>query len=272
MSRGLPRAAAAAFAPLSRALVGFVLPSRCLACREAPVERILQGGVCAACWEGLPQPDPGRCEICDETLQALEASRCGRCLIEPPPFARLSAAAPYRGTAREILLAFKFRSADYLAPHLARVMHERLTFPTGVGQIAAVPATRRARRRAPHAAERLARALSARFGAPFDPEQLEKRRETERQSGLPLERRSENVRGAFRARGRPPRRILLIDDVATSGATSRECTRALIRAGAEEVTVWCFARASRLEVHLEPPDHPLPKPPEGLLRKPHRLW
>jgi ComF family protein len=261
LSRFVSRPAFAALAPLSRALARFVLPSRCLACRDAPVERILRGGVCEACWKALPRPDEGRCEICDETLPALEASRCGRCLIEAPPFARLAAAAPYRGTARDILLAFKFRGADYLAPHLARVMQERLTLPTGIDELAAVPATRRARRRAPHAAERLARALSGRIGAPFDPARLEKRRETERQSSLPLERRSENVRGAFRARGRAPRRILLVDDVATSGATSRECARALRKAGAEEVTVWCFARASRLDVHLEPssPRRPVPR-------------
>ena len=252
----LSRRAFAALAPLSRALARFVLPSRCLACRDAPVERILRGGVCEACWTALPRPDEGRCDICDETLPALDASRCGRCLIEAPPFALLAAAAPYRGTARDILLAFKFRGADYLAPHLARIMQERLTLPAGIDEIAAVPATRRARRRAPHAAERLARALSGRIGAPFDQGLLTKRRETERQSSLPLERRSENVRGAFRARGRAPRRILLVDDVATSGATSRECARALRKAGAEEVTVWCFARASRLDVHLEPSPPP----------------
>jgi ComF family protein len=258
LSRCLSHPAFAALAPLYRSLARFVLPSRCLACREAPLERVLRGGVCEACWKALPSPDEGRCDICDETLPALDAARCGRCLIEAPPFAHLSAAAPYRGTARDILLAFKFQGADYLAPHLARVMHERLALRIGIDEIAAVPATRRARRRAPHGAERLARALSKRIGAPFDPARLEKRRETERQSSLPLERRSENVRGAFRARGRAPRRILLVDDVATSGATSRECTRALRKAGAEEVTVWCFARASRLDVHLEPPTPPLP--------------
>jgi predicted amidophosphoribosyltransferase len=248
----LPPAAFAALEPLSRALARFVLPSLCLACREAPLERILRGGVCEACWTALPELDHGRCEICDETLPALDAVRCGRCLIEPPPFALLCAAAPYRGTARDVLLAFKFRGADYLAPHLVRLMLERLAVPAGVDALTAVPATRRARRRAPHAAEQLARALSRRIGAPFEPARLAKRRETERQSSLPLERRSDNVRGAFRAQAGAPGHILLVDDVATSGATSRECASALLKAGAEQVTVWCFARASRLDVHLEP--------------------
>lgn len=258
-SRRLSGPILAKFAAISRAMAGFLLPSRCLACRVDPVEEILRGGVCAGCWTALPRPEEGRCDICDETLPALDAARCGRCLIEAPPFAALAAAAPYRGTARDILLAFKFRGADFLAPHLARVMRDRLALPPGIDEIAAVPATRRSRRAAPHAADLLARALSRGIGAPFDPARLTKRRETERQSSLPLERRSENVRGAFRASGRPGRRILLVDDVATSGATSRECSIALRRAGAEEVTVWCFARASRLDVHLEPP----PPPSEG---------
>jgi len=61
------------------------------------------------------------------------------------------------------------------------------------------------------------------------------------------------VRGAFRAAGRPAERVLLVDDVATSGATARECSRRLIGAGARAVNVWCFARASRAD---------LPEPPE----------
>ena len=51
--------------------------------------------------------------------------------------------------------------------------------------------------------------------------------------------------GAFAARPGAPARVLLVDDVATSGATARECSRALLQAGAREVDVWCFARGSR---------------------------
>ena len=143
---------------------------------------------------------------------------------------------------------------DYLAPHLARIMEERLELPSGIAELAAVPATSRARRRAPHAADLLARPLAQRMGIPFYALRLEKRRETERQSSLPLERRSENVRGAFRARGRAQRRVLLVDDVATSGATARECTHALRKAGAETVTVSVLC--ARLEARCSSRTHP----------------
>jgi ComF family protein len=170
-------------------------------------------------------------------------------VIDPPLFRSLRAAAPYRGSARTILLAFKFRGADYLGERLAEVVVGRLTIPGDAGsriaEVAAVPATSRSvRSRGYHPAELLARALSRHLAIPFV-RRLRKVRETERQSGLPLARRRQNVRGAFRANGRPARTVLLVDDVATSGQTARECCAALIAGGAEQVDVWCFARASR---------------------------
>jgi len=203
--------------------------------------------VCEACWRALPRADGTRCAVCAESLAAADAERCGRCWILPPAFCALRAAAPYRGSARSILLAFKFRGADYLGLHLARVMVERIGAPDSApDEVTAVPATGGARRRRGyHAASVLAESVAESLGVRYAPGRLRKIRETERQSGLALERRRSNVRGAFRVKGSPPRRILLVDDVATSGWTARECASALVGAGAEEVDVWCFARASR---------------------------
>ena len=241
--------AATALQRFGRAAAAYFLPSRCLACDSRAVERIFRGGVCEECWSTIPHPAASRCGICDEPLAAEGASRCGRCVIDPPPYRSLRAAAPYRGSARTILLAFKFRGADYLGERLAEVVVGRLTIPgvagSRIAEVAAVPATSRSiRSRGYHPAELLARALSRHLAIPFV-RRLRKVRETERQSGLPLARRRQNVRGAFRANGRPARTVLLVDDVATSGQTARECSAALISGGAEQVEVWCFARASR---------------------------
>ncbi|MGH9318155.1 MAG: ComF family protein [Thermoanaerobaculia bacterium] len=230
---------------IARALAGFLLPSGCLACRDNRVESFWEGGVCAPCWQSLPEPEEERCQHCDEPLAAAEATVCGRCLLDPPAFRSLRAAAPYRGSARDILIAFKFRRADYLAPHLAQVMARRLELREPVRELIPVPATARARRWSDHAAELLAAALAARLRVPCTPHRLEKVRETDRQSGLPASRRAANVRRAFRARGSCPPAVLLVDDVATSSATVRECARVLRAAGAKTVDVWCFARASR---------------------------
>jgi ComF family protein len=241
---------ATALQRIGRAAAAYFLPSRCLACDSRAVECIFRGGVCEECWSTLPHPPGSRCAVCDEPLPAESAVRCGRCMIEPPPYRSLRAAAPYRGSARTILLAFKFRGADYLGARLGKVVIERLATPGDEesripGAVVAVPATARSvRRRGYHPAELLGRAVSLHLAVPFAP-RLRKVRETERQSGLTLARRRENVRGAFRASGALPRRVLLVDDVATSGQTARECSAALLAAGAKEIDVWCFARASR---------------------------
>ncbi len=238
---------------VARAAARFVLPSDCLACGDRPVERCFAGGVCEGCWRRLPPREGERCARCDETLPGAAApSLCGRCLLDPPPFATLRGAAPYARPGREILLAFKFRGADYLGARLAGVMVERLPRPDAA-EIACVPTTAHARRaRGYNPAEVLALELSRRLKIPFARRRLVKRRETEVQSRLPLAERASNVRRAFQASGRPASRVLLVDDVATSGATARECARRLAEAGAERIDVWCFARASRADTPEAP--------------------
>jgi len=235
---------------IGRAAADFLLPSRCFACESAPVAELFRGGVCKACWAALPRSAGPFCALCDVPLAGADADVCGRCRLEPPPFRSLRAAAPYRGSARSILLAFKFRGADYLAPRLAEVAVERIAAERNevcrADFVTAVPATHRGRRRRGyHPAELFGEAVAARLGIRFDPRAVEKMRETPRQSGLPLGERRRNVARAFRARKCASSRVLLVDDVATSGWTARECAAALVTAGALEVDVWSFARASR---------------------------
>ncbi len=128
-------------------------------------------------------------------------------------------------------------------------MLERLPRPDGCVAVAAVPATARARRaRGYHPAAVLAAAVAEGLGLPLRRGLLHKVRETQVQSRVPASRRGANVRGAFRVPAPPGPGVLLVDDVATSGATARECARRLADAGARTITVWCFARASRLDV------------------------
>ena len=239
---------------LARAAARFLLPSLCLACGREPVDEFFRGGVCRACWKTLPSRDLEACARCAEALPGAPApALCGRCLLDPPAFGCLRASAPYRDSARGILLAFKFRGADALGGHLAAEMVRRLERPP-CEEIVAVPATARSRRsRGYHPADVLADGVARRLRLPYARDRLKKIRETEVQSRVPSTRRTANVRRAFRVVGSPARRVLLIDDVATSGATARECARILTRAGAQTITVWCFARASRVDVSgIEP--------------------
>jgi predicted amidophosphoribosyltransferase len=90
--------------------------------------------------------------------------------------------------------------------------------------------------------------VARRLRLPLARRGLVKIRETEVQSLLPASARVSNVARAFRAPRPAAGHVLLVDDVATSGATARECARRLARAGARAVTVWCFARASRSDL------------------------
>jgi predicted amidophosphoribosyltransferase len=149
----------------------------------------------------------------------------------------------YAGAARRVLKAYKYGGADYLAPRLAERMAEVLPGEARDAVFVPVPATGRERReRGFFPAGDLASELARRSGASFSRRLLAKTRETERQASLPLARRADNVRGAFG--GRPaPSWVVLVDDVATSGATLSACARALKRRGAQRVDAVAFARA-----------------------------
>jgi predicted amidophosphoribosyltransferase len=225
----------------------FVFPPACWSC-GAGRSRPWNGGICAACWNALPLAAGTRCGRCDLPIAApgaaqLEDPRCGRCLADPPAFDSLRCPAIYAGVAREVLKAFKYRRADYLAPRLSMFMAAVFPDPPEDAVFTAVPATRRERRdRGFFPAGALAAELAFWKRRPYRQAILEKTRETERQAGLPLADRAENVRGAFRARF-AARTVLLIDDVATSGATLSACARALRLQGAERVDAVAFARA-----------------------------
>ena len=233
---------------VARAAAQFVLPSDCLACRERPVERFLAGGVCDRCWRALPPRESERCACCDETLPGAAApALCGRCLLDLPAFASLRGAAPYAGTAREILLAFKFRGADYLGARLADVMRDRLPPPRrGRNRLRAddgavpprpgVQPGRGPRARAVAAAEDPFRAAPARQ-APGDggAEPPSARRAQRERAPRLRDRRTPG-------RARSPRRRRR-----DFGRDRRECARRLAEAGARRVDVWCFARASRAD-------------------------
>src|SRR6478752_443788 len=163
MSTERAHAARIARADYFRAALDFFVPSICAACSVRPVEGVRQGAVCLWCWDSLPLPAAARCARCDEPLPAEGAVVCGRCLLDPPPFRRLRGVVPYRGSARAILIAFKFRGADFLARHLAEKMTSLIEagLDGGYGEVVAVPARSLSRLRRDHAAESLAAEVAA---------------------------------------------------------------------------------------------------------------
>jgi predicted amidophosphoribosyltransferase len=140
--------------------------------------------------------------------------------------------------------AWKERGLRHLAPLAAELVLSRLERPAA-DVITYIPPDRvRQLERARHPAQALAHELGARWGLTCVP-LLERTRVTERQATLPLALRGGNVRNVFRARSTVGGRVLLVDDVYTSGSTSSAAAGALRRAGAARVDVLTFARAIR---------------------------
>lgn len=170
-------------------------------------------------------------------------------IANPPPFARARAAVHYESVARRMVLGLKYSDRTDLAPWMARWMlrvGNRLIADADI--IVPVPLHRRRffQRRFNQAAE-LARSLSSLSGIAHEPDVVLRRKATSRQVGLGRSEREDNVRGAFfvpaeagiRLKGR---RVLLVDDVFTTGATVSAVSRVLLRAGSQAVDVLTFAR------------------------------
>lgn len=205
---------------LREALLEFFFPSRCCFCR-----RLTRNGtaVCRECGKRYPDRPRGQCErLLDRSLRCLSPLR-------------------YDGDVRRALLRYKFGGATSCAPVLACYMQKCLD-ESGIScdSITWVPlSAKRLRSRGYDQARLLAEALAKAEGLPCPP-LLKKQRHTVAQSGLRTrEQRQRNAEGAYCAldpAGIKGRRILLVDDIVTSGATLRECARMLRRAGAASVT------------------------------------
>lgn len=172
-------------------------------------------------------------------------ARCAECARRRVAFARARAAVEYDKPVRRIVSAWKERGLRRLAAWAAAVVADTIAAP-GAGTLTFVPPDRDRRlRRGHHPAEALARELAAGWSLPLEP-LLARVRGSPRQRELGRIERRRNVAAAFAARGPVPARIVLVDDVYTTGATANAAASALRKAGAREVEVVAFARTIRL--------------------------
>jgi ComF family protein len=210
----------------------------CLLCRGAAERELL----CSACDGDLPRLNQARCPRC--ALPSAGGATCGRCLARPPRFDATVAALEYRFPADVLVHALKFRGELALAGLLARLLAQRIAPGRRVHLIVPVPlAAQRLRERGYNQALEIARHLAAATGARLAPQACERSRDTPAQTGLALEERTANVRGAFRAaRALDGATVAVVDDVMTTGATLDEMAGALKASGASCVVNWVVAR------------------------------
>jgi ComF family protein len=236
---------------LARGGVNVLLPPHCMAC-EMPVAA--SGTLCAQCWGKLRLIERPFCERLGTPFayDLGEGALSAEAIADPPPFERLRAVAAYDDMARKLVHGLKYGDRQDLARWMARWMvRAGGDVVSGADVIVPVPLHRRRlwTRRFNQSAM-LALVIAGATERPFAPTALRRIRPTRQQVGLSARERAENVRGAFRVAESERiaiagRRVLLVDDVYTTGATMKAATRALMRAGAEAVDAVVFARVVR---------------------------
>jgi ComF family protein len=224
-------------------LIHALLPAPCLSCRQPLPATGTELGLCRSC-RALLRPIPAEaCAVCARPLFAHglpEDWRCGACQEHPPSFDRLLALWSYEEPLAAVVRALKFGRLDYLGRHLGAALAEGYgSALAGADLVVPIPLHwRRRLRRGYNQAERIARPLAARLRLPIAPV-LSRSRATPPQTTLGKEERLANLRRAFRV-ARPIRvrglHLLLVDDVATTGATLDAASAVLKRAGAARVT------------------------------------
>ena len=230
---------------------GLVLPRRCLAC-GTPV--VGDGALCAECWPAVRFLGPPLCATCGYPFEfdPGEGALCGSCTAQQPVFDRARSVFVYDAASRGPLLAFKHADRTDAAPTFARLMSRAAAaLLPDADMIVPVPLHRRrllARRFNQSAL--LAQALGRETAITSIPDLLVRTRHTPSQGGLSASARRRNVTGAFAVRNGMTdnvrgARVLMVDDVFTTGATVGACATALLRAGAAAVDVITLARVVR---------------------------
>lgn len=238
-------------------LVDWLYPPRCRACAEQFCGRDSEY-FCAVCWDKIRLVGHPMCNICGRPFPdgSGEDHTCGVCLARPPYFVRAWAWACYpreeaeQHPLRQAVQKFKYGRKVSLGKPLGRLMARGCReFLRGCDADLIVPVPLHAKRlrwRGFNQALLLARHLSGAYGIAVDPFVLRRIKETPPQTQLNEEERRRNMRGAFALESRRSiegRKVLLVDDVYTSGATVNECSRTLKRGGATKVFVVTLARA-----------------------------
>jgi ComF family protein len=235
---------------ISCALFNWIFPDECRVCGEV-LREVSRIPVCGQCLEE-PQPMTAEyfCVACRmpflNRFPLDESGKCSLCRLELSGFDEVFTYGSYEGTLRKLIHEFKFGGIQPLAKPFGDFLARALPRERQFDAIVPMPLHWRRRwRRGFNQSTLLAREVSRLWNVPVR-SAVRRARATMPQAGLTNSKRRANVRGVFKATARlDGMRVLLVDDVLTTGATAAACARAMKRAGASYVAVLALARTDR---------------------------
>ena len=224
-----------------------IFPVECETCK-AVLSPLPPLGVCARCESEIKILRAPHCATCGRTL-ANDGPKCAECYNESFHFDRAFACALYEGKMKELLHAYKFGRRKYLKNFFLKIMSQFVhayVKTEHFDAVAAVPIDpKKKRERGFNQSELLSKKLAARLKLPHASRGLSRTRSSSPQSLLSKQDRKQNVQGCFLVKAKESfreKRVLLIDDILTTGQTASECARILKEAGARSVTLLACAR------------------------------
>lgn len=230
------------------ATLDLLLPPVCLLCAD-PLSSSSGISLCTSCLSKVPPLGEGHCTCCAQPFHSPASNHlCGKCLQQPPAFSSVHAAGLYQGSVRDAVHKLKYRSQLALAKPLGELISATLLAQCkefAPDRIIPVPLhAKRLRQRGYNQSVEIARPVARSLKVPLDVKMLKRARYTPPQQGLTAKDRRKNLRNAFALTSVPrAEKVLLIDDVMTTGETLRECSRLLLEGGAQEVCVAVVGRA-----------------------------